>query len=221
MKQLHAISAVLFDLDGTLIDSESLTDRAVLDLLQTHSIAGDDLDLSQFHGVSWQGIDLMLRALFPKLGQAGNLAQALAAHCAQLAQCQPPPFIPDAQRAFLAASALFPTAIVTGSDAAAVENFLQRSGLQTACSFYVSNEQYAYSKPDPACYRLAADKLGIAPAACLVFEDSVPGLQAARAAGMQAIAVTHSTSSPPAGLAAGSIVDYTALAGDFFAHISA
>ncbi len=220
MKPLHGIRAVLFDLDGTLIDSESLTDRAVLDLLQSHSIASDGLDLIQFHGLSWQGIDAQLRALFPILEQVNHLADTLAARCAQLAQRQPPPFIPGAQRAFLAASDLLPTAIVTGSNAATVEDVLQRADLQNACSFYVSSEHYTGSKPDPACYQLAADRLGLAPDTCLVFEDSMPGLHAARSAGMPAIAVTHSTSAPPPGLAARCIADYTELADDFFAQIS-
>jgi len=219
LSDIPPIRAVLFDLDGTLIDSESLTDRAISDLLRVRSIAVADLDLSQFHGVSWRGIGKKLCALFPSLGEAASVADTLADRCAALAHTDPAPLVPGAAEAFRAASAHFPTAIVTGSNADAVAQFLRRTDLHSACALYVSNEQYVDSKPHPASYRLAAERLALPPASCLVFEDSLPGLRAARAATMPAIAVAHSAPTPPSDLALGCISTYSDLPNDFFSSL--
>ncbi|HIG57599.1 MAG TPA: hypothetical protein EYQ18_27115, partial [Candidatus Handelsmanbacteria bacterium] len=57
---LKNISAILFDLDGTLIDSETITDRAVGELLAQHNIDAKNFDFLQFHGISWQRLELIL-----------------------------------------------------------------------------------------------------------------------------------------------------------------
>ena len=67
MKKLASIRAVLFDLAGTLIDSESLTDRVVIDLLQKHTLHASNLNLRQFHGTNWRSIAVQLSNLFPSL----------------------------------------------------------------------------------------------------------------------------------------------------------
>jgi HAD superfamily hydrolase (TIGR01509 family) len=59
----------------------------------------------------------------------------------------------------------------------------------TGC-LVISRDDVPRSKPDPACYLLAASKLGAVPERCLVVEDSIPGIQAARAASMEAVLVS-------------------------------
>lgn len=219
MKKLVSIRAVLFDLDGTLMDSESLTERVILDLLNEHALSASNLDLRQFHGISWQSIALKLSDLFTPLDDFENTIKVLSTRFSELSQHAPPPLVPAARETFLAASKHFPTSIVTGSNTDVVENFLRNAELESACSFFISSEYYTKSKPHPSCYQLAAERLNIPPAQCLVFEDSTPGLQAARAAGMPAIAVLHNAPPPPADLAVGLITDYTELPNTFFDQI--
>lgn len=211
------IQAVLFDLDGTLMDSESLTDCAITNLLATHHITAET-NASEFHGISWQAVADRLQELFPALASI-DVTDWLEAHCAQLIEQQAPDLIPGSRQAFLQASAQMPVAIVTGSNAATVEAYLERSQLKKACSFYISNERYKHSKPDPECYLMAARHLGLAPHTCLVFEDSQAGLRAAASAGMPAIAITHAAAEPAPGLARYSLSDYTLLPDDFFLRI--
>ena len=79
---------------------------------------------------------------------------------------------------------------------------------------------YSPSKPDPTCYKMAAERFNLSPNRCLVFEDSHPGLTAAHQAGMRTVAITHSSLPPPPGLADQIIEDYTKLPEDFFRAIT-
>lgn len=219
MQQLASIRAIFFDLDGTLIDSESLTDRAVLCLLQKHGLPESNLDLRQFHGMNWHAIAAQLNTFFPTLNDLEYTIDFLSTHFFEQSQQALPLPVPAAIETFRAASSRFPTAIVTSSKADVVEHFLRHFRLETACSFFVSSEDYTESKPHPSCYLLASKQLGVSPAQCLVFEDSMPGLQAAQAAGMPAIAVVHSAPPPPSDLVVGEISDYTELPDTFFDQI--
>eukprot|EP00493_Phyllostaurus_siculus_P012774 UN12961 len=78
--------------------------------------------------------------------------------------------------------------IATSSNRESVKHLLQRLGANSVDDF-VAAEDYSESKPDPECFLLLASKLGVKPRDCLVFEDSVAGVQAARKAGMKVIAI--------------------------------
>lgn len=216
---LENINAILFDLDGTLIDSETITERAVGELLAQHNIYATDLDLLQFHGISWQRLELILKERFPMLTEV-EVLHYLEKRFYEISKTEPPTLLPGARESFLAANAQMPTAIVTGSGAADVEAFLDRADLRQACSFYLSYEMYSPSKPDPNCYLMAAERLNLPPEQCLVFEDSHPGLSAAHTAGMYTIAITYSSPPPTPGLADLIIEDYTHLPNDFFHTIT-
>jgi len=223
---MNNIKAILFDLDGTLVDSERLTELALIALLTEQVIAAQDLDLAQFHGVTWDRIAACLRQLFPCLAtDCEQLAGDIEARFQMLFVTEPPEMIPGAREAFVAAACTFPqtTTIVTGSEARAVEVLLDRADLRDFCVGYTSCDQYQLSKPDPQSYLMAARRLDVAPENCLVFEDSQPGLLAAQAAGMWRIAITCGNAErvQQAGiLAHGSIDDYTALPADFFERIA-
>ena len=217
------IRGVLFDMDGTLVDSERQSEQAMLALLTERGRSTDGLDLVQFHGVAWKQIAARLLALYPGVG-AGvvQLAGDIEAGFQHLFVTTPPDIIPGALEAFAAAAAAFPgaTTIVTGSEARAVENLLDRTDLHELCTGYTSCDQYQKSKPDPQSYLVAADRLGVAPESCLVFEDSRAGLMAARAAGMCCIAITRGVPErvrQAAELADDAIDDFRDLPDGFFA----
>lgn len=73
-----------------------------------------------------------------------------------------------------------------------VEFILSRFGVESAFSIRVDGNQVARAKPDPAIYLLAARRCGVAPESCVVLEDAVAGVQAAKSAGMRCLAVTTS-----------------------------
>ena len=220
------IKAVLFDMDGTLVDSELLTEQALLALLPERGIDVEGLDLVQFHGVAWNGVVDRLLELFPTLATDSlSLAADIEARFHVVFESRPPDLIPGAVVAFAAAARVFPDAatIVTGSEARSVELLLERAGLRQICTGYTSCDQYSRSKPDPESYLLAARRLDVPPASCLVFEDSLPGLQAASTAGMWRIAITRGVPArvrQAAELAHAGIDDFTALPEAFFDSIA-
>jgi mannitol-1-/sugar-/sorbitol-6-/2-deoxyglucose-6-phosphatase len=80
-------------------------------------------------------------------------------------------------------------ALASNSPAILCHLVLETLGIAPAFHAVVSAEEVARGKPDPSIYRLAARKLGVAPADCVVFEDSPTGVRAARAAGMRVVAI--------------------------------
>jgi sugar-phosphatase len=80
-------------------------------------------------------------------------------------------------------------ALASNSPAMLCHLVLEVLGIAPAFHAVVSADEVERAKPDPAIYRLAAEKLGVAPHVCLVFEDSPTGVRAARAAGMRVVAI--------------------------------
>jgi HAD superfamily hydrolase (TIGR01509 family) len=82
-----------------------------------------------------------------------------------------------------------PTAIASGGPRNVVRQSLQCSGLSDLFPIVVSADDVTHGKPAPDMFLLAAQRMGVAPARCLVFEDAEPGMRAAEAAGMQWVRV--------------------------------
>ena len=181
------IRAVLFDMDGTLLDSEPLTERAVYLLLQRRGI-DVEIDCHQFHGVTWRSIAQTLRDAAPQLHGVDVEGELQSCFHESLLSTDPPP-IPGAPEAARAASERLKTAVVSSSDRVSIDHVVARLGIAAGLDQIVSAEDCERSKPDPQCFQIAASRLGVDCARCLVFEDSVAGLRAARAAGMRVMAI--------------------------------
>ena len=132
---IEGVEAVSFDMDGTLVDSEALTDRALVAGLDELGECAENLDCRQFHGITWKSIDAELKELFPRLA-AQNLASAIEERFYHLFATEPPQLIGGASAAFTESSRHFPTAIATGSTSDAVEHLLDRARLRSCCTTY-------------------------------------------------------------------------------------
>jgi beta-phosphoglucomutase len=135
-------------------------------------------------------------AIVPLLGdpvspaEARRLARRKDAHYLRLARQGLPP-VPGAP-AFVEALHRrgVPLAVATSARRADATHLLESVGLLERFAVIVTAEDVSRGKPDPEVYLTAARGLGVAPAACLVFEDAVVGVEAARRAGMRVIGVT-------------------------------
>jgi HAD superfamily hydrolase (TIGR01509 family) len=184
-----AIRGFLFDLDGTLVDSERETAEAMARaLLRGQGIAIAQYDRDFIIGRSWVAIYDSLVARYPQL--TWSRAEMIA-HTARLRDevfAELGITVLPGARGLLGWTQDRPRALVTGSSRAEVAQVLPLIGPEAAFGVIVAAEDVARSKPAPDGYRAAVSALGLAPAECLVIEDSVAGIAAGRAAGCLVVA---------------------------------
>lgn len=176
--------AVIFDLDGTLLDTEAITHAAGIEAFAS---MGVDVDPAFLHGLV--GKDdatggAIIRATYPDLDPlVFDRAWTTAARRRMAGGVPLKPFALD-----LLASIAQPRAIATSSGRESAARKLAVSGLP-AFAHVVTFDDVARPKPAPDPYLLAARLLGVDPAACIAFEDSDVGAASARAAGMTVVQV--------------------------------
>jgi len=180
--------AFLFDLDGTLVDSERLWVAAAEEVLRAkgHAVSHEQA-LALIYGRAWGDIrEDMLRA-YPGVfaGPADLERQMGEAFDALESQCDIR--IPSSIELLRRLAATHPVGIVSGSSRGVIEEMLRLAGVAGLVSCIVSTEDTPRGKPDPAPYLLAAERLGVPPEACVAFEDSRAGVLSAKAAGMVAV----------------------------------
>lgn len=195
--------AVAVDFNGTLSDDEHLLERLFRERFAERGIAVEP-------GVYWRelaglsdpeiaarGLALGGHATDPALVEE-IVAAKVAAYRAHVAVH---PLVPAAAAAFVrAVAARVPVAVVSGAERAEVETVLEAAGLREAFAAVVCAEDVRRGKPDPEGYRLALTALGAPrPADVVALEDSIPGLRAARAAGLRCLGVAGTAD--PAALA--------------------
>lgn len=189
-------AAFLFDLDGTLIDSEMLWVRAIVEWLAEQGFIADENTIAALVlGHSWLDIHASLLDYFPALpkNSAARDALALRAHYNRLSVDPTAIIIPSAVAFYKAAARIAPCAIVSGSPRGDVANAVHLCGIAEETAFVLGGEDYARGKPAPDGYLLAAQRLGVAPAQCIVFEDSTAGVRSGLAAGMKVVGIDRGT----------------------------
>lgn len=187
-------AAVLFDLDGTLVDSTEVVERVWTSWAAERGIPPERL--AGHHGVPTAQI---LAALLPAEEVAAELTRIEAIEVAAADGIR---LLPGAAEA-LAAIGPDRAAIVTSCTAPLAAARIAATGLAPP-GLVVTASDVPVGKPDPAPYRLAAERLGLRPSDCLAVEDAPAGITSARAAGCRTLAVA--TTHPASGLAADAVV---------------
>ncbi len=216
------MKAVFFDMDGTLVDSETLTEPAVVALCNELGVHEVDIEYTQFYGGPWLDVERTLVQAYPQIDGKTNIAARLQELYHELLLDQQPKEIPGSRQTLIAISNLMPVAIVSSSGRASIAETIRRMDIADNVSFYAGIEDYENGKPEPDSYLKAAENLQVDPKNCLVFEDSIPGIQAAKNAGMAVVAVTYRCADieTAIGLADMTIRDYSDLGKDFFDSLS-
>lgn len=221
LASLRGIDAVLFDMDGTVVDSEHLTREVVEALMQERGLGPSGIPDEGLHGVTWAQIAADLVAAWPDLA-ARCSGDDLHARCHRRWLATPPPAMPGIVAALAAASeAGLAVALATSAHGEAADVLLAREGFVGRFDARVSADDIERSKPDPEIFLVAASRLGVLPGRCLVFEDSLAGLRAAAAAGMDSVGVLLRTAdrARARALATATVTDFTDLPAGFFSSI--
>jgi sugar-phosphatase len=178
------VRAVLFDMDGTLVDSDRAVERAWTVWAAEHGVdAAEAIALA--HG---SPSTPTVRRMLPHLDEAGvrtSAARQLELQYDDLSDVVAAPGAHDLLAVLDARS--IPWAVVTSADARLAAARLGAAGI--VAPVLVTIDDLAAGKPDPAGYLRAAELLAVPPARCLVVEDADVGLQAGRAAGAMTAAL--------------------------------
>lgn len=219
-------------MDGTLVDSELNTGLAVERLLteEVDSINIAGLDETLCYGKTWASCLQEMLSLYPDLKTA--LGEDLEGEVRAMQKLQdyfhngatPPPINKAVWAVRQAHQSIGKTAIATSSDRQSLEHTIDLLDIRSNLEAALSAEDYEKSKPDPDPFLTVAKRLEVEDAsACLVFEDSIAGIQAAKNAGMKVIAILQRSPNEilARSLADAAITSYADLEEDFFEKIAA
>ena len=215
------IQAVLFDFNGVIVDDEPLHKKAYAEALQAEGITQTD---EEYYASLGMDDVTFVRTAFERAGRqltdekARAVIEREAARHRELLGDVMPLF--NGVVTFIKALArTYALGVVSMADRSEIDYVLERAALKGAFSIIVSAENVSACKPDPGCYNCAlgflnqkrsdAHVLPLQPAECLVIEDSPPGIQSARAAGMRTLGVTNTVGEKPLREAGADVVTHS------------
>jgi sugar-phosphatase len=175
--------AVLLDMDGTLVNSDTVGERIWRRWAGRHGLDGDEV-IKVVHGRQGHA---SMALLLPDRPVEQNLADNARMLAEETSDMEGVVAVPGA-REFCASLRGLPHALVTSADVALASARMAAAGLGMP-GVRITAESVGASKPDPEGFLKGAAELGVAPADCVVFEDSGAGIAAGRAAGMRVVGV--------------------------------
>ena len=182
-------AAVIFDMDGVLLDSEPLHHVVVNDLLAEHGVRIDADHYKTYLGTTleytWEA--LIRRFHLPETLDHYRLRYSEAILESYRRHSVPAPGAPELVAGLRDRG--LKLAVASSSRTAWVQAALGALGLGEAFDAVVTGDMIAHSKPDPEIYLLAAARLSMEPSRCIAIEDAPKGVAAARAAGMTVVGV--------------------------------
>ena len=182
------MKALIFDMDGVIVDSEPMHTAVTIEVMQSYQVHFTTAEMDRFIGMSMRGFFSILKKEHGLAAPVEEMIQrqidGIYRHIKEDPQ-QPVPGILEIL-AYLKSRGI-PAAIASSSPKILIEAIVARLQIADAFSLLLSGEDFPRSKPDPAIYLTAAEKLGVNPADCLVIEDSQNGTIAAKDAGMRCI----------------------------------
>ncbi|WP_214226263.1 HAD family phosphatase [Pedobacter sp. B4-66] len=196
---MQKLKAILFDLDGTLIDSEYFHYQCWLEILDTFSLsmtyqewvstyAGYPLPINSKTIKEKYNLDIDLSELIDwreRLSKTGFFTKDINLMPYALETIQ-----------FFKQKGL-KLAVVTASPRTDVELIFARNGLSSYFDLMITRTDVTLTKPDPECYNTCCQKLGLEKDECLAFEDTINGLKAAKAANLVCYAIQSDASQHP------------------------
>jgi len=197
--------AVVFDLDGVLIDSEQVWDGVREQLAHERGgrwHPGAQRDMMGMSSPEWS------RYMHERIGLAESPEEInrIVVERMRVRYREGPPWIPGAREAVRRIGAAYALGLASSSNRELIDLVLEAGGIASLFRATVSSEEVAAGKPAPDVYVEAARRLAVAPAACTAVEDSHNGIRSAKAAGMRCIAIPNAHFPPGDAVAEADVV---------------
>jgi HAD superfamily hydrolase (TIGR01509 family) len=189
MIEWNQVRACIFDMDDLMVATADLWRTAEMRLFAHLGQPWDAEIALRYKGMNALDVAATIRAE-TRTAESVERCQAVMrdALIAEFA-ARPPAALPGAVEIVRRLSRRYPLAVASGSPRSVIESVVRRLEIQSCFSAIVSSEQVARGKPHPDVFLKAAEELNTSPSACVVFEDSLIGVRAARAAEMQVICI--------------------------------
>jgi HAD superfamily hydrolase (TIGR01509 family) len=188
-------AAVIFDMDGVLVDSEAVWDDVRKEFTEEKGGRwhdGAQRDMMGMSSVEWS------RYVRDRLGvdmDPEEISQEVANRVADVYR-EKLPLLPGAVEAVKSLAVEWPLGLASSSNRHVIDLVLELAGIADAFQATVSSEEVGAGKPAPDVYLETAKRLGVDPADCVAIEDSTNGIRSAHAAGMAVIAVPNQDFQP-------------------------
>lgn len=187
--QGKSIQCVIFDLDGTLIDTEPSAARALEKTFASWGIQVTAEDARFVTGRTWESAFRFLFAKYPVPLPTDEAAELVLKNYRESLESELT-VVPGSVAAVQALSSHYPLALVSGSHRREIHWALKKLGILDRFQFVLGAEDYPKSKPAPDGYLSAIAKMSQNAAQTLIFEDSNAGVDSAHAAGAWVVAIT-------------------------------
>jgi HAD superfamily hydrolase (TIGR01509 family) len=184
--------AILFDMDGVIVNSEPYHERAFRDIFEQMGYGGNHgMHFPDYYGRSDRALLVDFAAKHQPRETLEQIAGWKQRHFLDILKRDEPIFdeLPELVEKL---AAHYPLAVASGSGHAVINEVLAMKGLRRFFPVVVSSQDVPNGKPAPDVFLRAAELLKVEPERCCVIEDSVAGVTAARAAGMAVIGITNS-----------------------------
>jgi HAD superfamily hydrolase (TIGR01509 family) len=194
--ELMALAAVVFDLDGVLVDSEHLWEENWVAYADRHGVRWTDEDTSTVQGMSAPEWAAYLAKRSGTTESVAEVERAVVNGMIASIEAGHAPLLPGADEMVRDVAARVPVALASSAARRVIDAVLHTHGLTDEFSATVSSAEVPRGKPSPDVYLEAASRLGRAGEQCLGVEDSSNGIRAAAAAGLTVIALPNPTYPP-------------------------
>jgi len=190
------LKAILFDLDGTLIDSETNYVKTDLEFLRRRGIDLPEEAMHQFIGIGSEAFIAFTQETYGYLGDVAQMLEEKNQIYQELASRETRTFPEMLRFVEIAQAAGLLVAIASGSSLEIIYKCLTWGSIPYTFDLIISAEEVAQGKPAPDIFLEAARRLQVNPTECLVVEDSRPGTLSAKAAGMACVSVPFIPAEP-------------------------
>ena len=183
------IKAVIFDMDGVILDSESVCDKTWEAALAEEGFVDDKDAINKCRGTNYADTCKILHELYGSNFPAEKFMTRASELFHKVENEQGIPLLPYAEETLEYISAKYIVALASSTREASVRRLLKDKDVLGYFKTLTTGDMVSHSKPDPEIYRLACASIGLPPEVCVAVEDSPNGIKSAYAAGLKVVMV--------------------------------